>query len=78
MKNILYILCEDRNCEWTDFLVAFSMKATVNSTTSTVITSRQYNTSLSKLPHNDITNDHPRAYRMQINALLKYPPMHHP
>ena len=32
MKNALYMLCEDRNCEWTDILesVTSSMNATIN------------------------------------------------
>ena len=35
MKNALYMLCEDRNCEWTDVLESdnSSMNATINSAT---------------------------------------------
>ena len=35
IKNTLYMLCEDRNCEWTDILesVSPSMNATINSAT---------------------------------------------
>ena len=75
------MLCEDRNCEWTDVLesVVSSMNATINSATGVsphyTITGRYPNLSLPKLQGRDITNDDPGAYGMQINALLRQ--VHH-
>jgi len=77
MKNALFMLCEDRNCEWADILesVISSMNATINSATGVsphyVITGRQPNIGLPKLLHNELTNQSPTAYGMQINALLR-------
>ena len=77
MKNALYMLCEDRNCEWTDILesVVSSMNATINSATGTsphyVITGRHPNIGLPKLPHQDIHSNNPGSYGMQVNALLR-------
>ena len=80
MKNAFCMLCEDRNCEWTDVLesVISSMNATINSATGVsphyTITGRHSNIGLPKLQGRDITNDNPGAYGMQINALLRVPP----
>ena len=77
MKNALYMLCEDRNCEWTVVLESLfsSMNATINSATGVsphyTITGRHPNIGLPKLQGRDITNDNPGAYGMQINALLR-------
>ena len=77
MKNALYMLCEDRNCEWTDVLesVTSSMNATINSATGVsphyTITGRHPNIGLPKLHGKEITNNDPGAYGMQINALLR-------
>ena len=55
IRTILYMLCEDRNCEWTDILesVTSSMNATINSATGVsshyTITGRHPNTDLPKL-----------------------------
>ena len=57
MKNALFMLCEDRNCDGTDVLesVTSSMNATTNSATGVspkyVITGCQPNIGLPKLPH---------------------------
>ena len=81
MKNAFYMLCEDRNCEWTDVLesVISSMNATINSATGIsphyIITGRYPNIGLPKLQGRDIINDNPGAYGMQINALLRQ--VHH-
>ena len=81
MNNALYMLCEYRNCEWTDVLesVVSSMNATINSATGVsphyTIIGRHPNISLPKLQGRDITNDNPGAYGMQINALLRQ--VHH-
>ena len=81
MKNALYMLCEDRNCEWKEVLesVILSMNATINSATNVsphyTITGRHPNIGLPKLQGRDITNDNPGAYGMQINALLRQ--VHH-
>lgn len=75
MKNAIYMLCEDRDCEWTDVLesVISSMNATINSATGAsphyIITGRQPNIGLPRLPDNSITNPSPTAYGMQVNAL---------
>lgn len=77
MKNAIYMLCEDRDCEWTDVLesVISSMNATINSATGAsphyIITGRQPNIGLPRLPDNSITNPSPTAYGMQVNALLR-------
>ena len=63
MKNALYMLCDDRNCEWTDVIesVISSMNATINSVTGVsphyTITGRYSNIGLPKLQGRDITND---------------------
>ena len=76
MKNALFMLREDRNCEWTDILESVkSMNETINSATGVsphyVITGRQPNIGLPKLLHSEPTNQSPTAYGMQINALLR-------
>ena len=76
-KNALYMICEDRNCEWTDVLesAVSSMNATANTATGAsphyIITGRQPNIGLPKIPCQDIVNNNPGAYGMQINALLR-------
>ena len=81
MKNALYMLCEDGNCEWTDVLesVISSMNATINSATGVsphyTITGWHPNIGLPKLQGRHITNDNLGAYAMQINALLRQ--LHH-
>ena len=81
MKNALYMLCEDRNCEWTDILesVTSSMNATINSATGVslhyVITGRHPSIGLPKLLSKELASNDPRAYGMQINALLRQ--VHH-
>ena len=78
MKNALFMLCEDRNCEWTYILesVTSSMDATINSATVVsphyVITGRQPNIGLPKLPDNEPTNQRFTAYGMDTNALLRH------
>ena len=77
MKNALYMLCEDRSCEWTDILesVTSSMNATINSATGVsphyAITGRHPNIGLPKLLSKEIASNDPGAYGMQINALLR-------
>ena len=77
LKNALYMICEDRNCEWTDVLesAVSSMNATANTATGAsphyIITGRQPNIGLPKIPCQDIVNNNPGAYGMQINALLR-------
>ena len=77
LKNALYMICEDRNCEWTDVLesAVSSMNATANIATGAsphyIITGRQPNIGLPKIPCQDIVNNNPGAYGMQINALLR-------
>lgn len=75
LKIALYIICEDRNCEWTDVLesVVSSMNATANTATSPhyIITGRQPHIGLPKIPRQDIIYNNPGAYGMQINALLR-------
>lgn len=77
LKNALYMICEDRNCEWTDVLesVVSSINATANTAAGAsphyVITGRQPHIGLPKIPHQDIVNNNPGAYGMQINALLR-------
>ena len=69
------MLCEDRNCEWTDVLefVISTMNATIDSAIGVsphhVITGRQPNISFPKLPHSELSNQSPITYGMQINAL---------
>ena len=81
MKNALYMLCEDRNCEWIDILesVTSSMNATTNSATGVsphyTITGRHPNIGLPELLWKDLASNDPGAYGMQINALLKQ--VHH-
>ena len=81
MKNDLYMLCEDRNCEWTDILesVTSSMNATINSATGVsshyAITACCPNIGLPKLLSKELASDNPWAYGMQINALLRQ--VHH-
>ena len=76
-KNGLFMLCEDRNCEWTDILKSdiSSTNATINSATDVsphcVSTGRQSNIGLPKLPYNELTNQSHTAYGMQMNALFK-------
>ena len=75
MKNALYMLCKDRNCEWTDILksVTSSINATINSATDLspfyTITGHNPNIGLPKLHKKEIANDNLRAYGIQINAL---------
>ena len=81
MKDALYILCEDRNCKWTEVLesVISSMNTTINSATGIsphyTITSRHPNISLPNLQGRYITIDNPGADGKQINALLRQ--VHH-
>ena len=81
MKNALYMLCEDKNCKWTDILesVTSSMNATINSATGVsphyAITGRHPNIGLPKLLSKELASDDLRAYGMQINALLRQ--VHH-
>ena len=76
MKNTLCMLCEDRNCEWTDILesVTSSMNATINSAPGVsphyTITGRHPNIGLPKLLSKEPASDDPGAYRMQINDRL--------
>ena len=82
MKNALYMLCEDRNCEWTDVFesVSSSINATINSVLRVhphyTITGRhpQYQ-SLPKQPRKEIVKDDLGAYDMQINTLQRQ--VHH-
>ena len=77
MKNALYMLCEDRNCEWTDLLesVISSMNATINSATGVfphyAITGGHPNIGLPKLFSKNLASNDPGADGMQINALLR-------
>ena len=77
LKNALYMLCEDRNCEWTDILesVVSSMNATINSATGAsphyVITGRHPNICLPRIPQQGTQNSDPGSYGMQVNALLR-------
>ena len=81
MKNALYMLCEDRSCEWTDILesVTSSMNATINSATGVsphyAITGHHPNISLPKLLSKELASNDLGAYGMQINALLRQ--VHH-
>ena len=81
MKNALYMLCEDRNCEWTDILesVTSSMNTTINSAAGVsphyAITARHPNIGLPKLLSKELASNDPGAYGMQINALLRQ--VHH-
>ena len=81
MKNALNMLCEDRNCEWTDILesVTSSINATINSATGVsphyAITGRHPKIGLSKLLSKELASNDPGAYGMQINALLRQ--VHH-
>ena len=81
MKKALYMLCEDRNCEWTDILesVTSSMNATINSATGVsshyIFTGRHPNIGLPKLLSKELASNDPGAYGMQINALLRQ--VHH-
>ena len=76
MKNVLYLLCEDRNCEWIDILesVISAMNDTINSAIGVyphyTITGRHPNIGLSKLHKKEIINNDLGGYGMQINALL--------
>ena len=81
MKNALYMLCEDRNCEWTDILesVTSSINATINSATGVspyyAITGRYPNFGLPKLLSKELASNDAGAYGMQVNALLRQ--VHH-
>ena len=81
MKNALYMVCEERNCGWTDILesVTSSKNATINSTTGVslhnAITGRHLNIGLPKLISKELASNDPGAYSIQINALLKQ--IHH-
>ena len=76
MKNALYMLCEDRNCEWTNILesATSSMNAMINSATGIsphyTFTGCHPNIGLFKLHKKEIANGDPGAYGMEINALL--------
>ena len=77
MKNALYMLCEDRNCEWTDVL-----ESVVSSMNATITVLLAYPTLHNHRPtpqHRpaQITREgyHPGAYGIQINALLRQ--VHH-
>ena len=75
------MLCEDKNCEWTDILesITSSMNATINSTTGVslhyAITGCHPNIGLPKLLSKELASNDPGAYGMQINALLRQ--VHH-
>ena len=77
MKNALYMLCEDRNCEWTDIFesVTSSMNATINSATGVypyyAITGHHSNIGLPKRLSKELASNDPGAYGMQLNALLR-------
>ena len=81
MKNALYMLCEDRKCEWIDIIesVISSMNATINSATAVcpyyTITSCHSNIGLPKLLSKELASDDLGVYGMQINALLRQ--VHH-
>ena len=81
MKNALYMLCEDRNCEWTGILesVTSSMNATINSATGVTphyaITGHHPNIGLLKLLSKELASNDLGAYGMQINSLLRQ--VHH-
>lgn len=75
MKNALYLLCEDRDCKWTNILkFVSSINGPINSATGVspryIITGRKPNISFPKLPYNELANHSPAAYGMQINTLL--------
>ena len=69
-EDALYMLCEDRNCEWTDVLksVTSSMNAMINSATGVsqhyTITGHHSNIGLPKLHKMEFANDDPGAYGM--------------
>ena len=75
------MLCEDRNCEWTDILesVTSSMNATINNTTGVsphyAITGRHPNIELPELLSKKLASNDPGAYGMLINVLLRQ--VHH-
>ena len=81
MKNALYMLCEDRNCKWTDILVSAtsSINAMINSANGVsphyAITGRHPNIGLPKLLSKELASNDPGAYIMQINAQLRQ--VHH-
>ena len=79
MKNALYMLCEDRNCEWADILESVTSSATINSATGVTplyaITGRHPNIGLPKPLSKELASNDPGAYGMQINALLRQ--VHH-
>ena len=81
MKNALYMVCEERNCGWTDILesVTSSKNATINSTTGVsphnAITDGHPKIGLPKLISKELASNDPGAYGMQINALLSQ--VHH-
>ena len=67
LKNALFMLCEDRGCEWTDIMesVVSSMNATVCSATGVsphyVISGRHPNVGLPRINDKDITANTPTA-----------------
>ena len=75
------MLCEDRNCEWTDILesVISPMNATINGATGVsphyTITGCHTSIGLPKLLLKELASNDPGTYGMQINALLSQ--IHH-
>ena len=77
MKNAIFILCEERKCQWPDILesVVSNMNSMINRSTGVsphfVVTGRHPNLGLPQNEGGKIRNADPASYGMEINALLR-------
>ena len=76
MKNAIFMLCEERKCDWTDILesVISNMNSMINRSTGVsphfVITGRHPNLGLPQKNSDKIRHPDPASYGMKINTLL--------
>ena len=76
MKNAIFMLCDERKCDWTDILesVISNMNATVNRSTGVsaqyIITGRHPNLGLPQ-KNDQIRHSNPASYGMKVTAMLR-------
>ena len=76
MKNAIFMLCEERKCDWTEVLesVISNMNSMINRSTGVsphfVVTGRHPNLGLPQKKSEQIRHPDPASYGMEINTLL--------
>ena len=76
LKNAIFILCDERSCQWLDILqeVVSNMNAMVNRSTNVsphyIITGRHPSLNLPKSENNQIRHPDPASYGMKVNRQM--------